>query len=71
MEEKDNKAEFVETLGAILKMHSREAVEKMTYINTGARELVEILFTNGYAKYADVTGDSCIAIMSDVYKAMR
>ncbi|MDE5620766.1 MAG: hypothetical protein K2O29_03075 [Ruminococcus sp.] len=67
----ENKKKFIEELGTILMMYSREEVEKLEYIKTDDEELVCIIYINGHKKYANIRGDSCIAIMSDVYKAMR
>ena len=66
----ENKKKFIEELGVLLLMYSREEVEKLEYINRDSEELVRITYTNGYKKYVNVWGDSCIAIMSDIYKAM-
>ena len=67
----ENKKKFIEKLGRILMMYSREEVEKLEYIKKDEEELVCITYMNGYKKYVNIWGDSCIAIMSDVYKAMR
>lgn len=67
----ENKKKFIEELGRILMMYSREEVEKLEYIKESETELVCITYMNGYKKYVNILGDSCIAIMSDVYKAMR
>lgn len=66
----DCKEKFVAMLGNALKLYSREEVDSMRYVIRGERELAEITYTNGYKKYVDITCDSCIAVMSDVYKAM-
>ncbi|MCM1316391.1 MAG: hypothetical protein NC244_13590 [Alistipes senegalensis] len=67
----ENKKKFIEGLGTILMMYSRENVEKLEYIKKDSEELVCITYNNGYKKYVNIWGDSCIAIISDVYKAMR
>lgn len=67
----ENNEKFVEELGKILMMYSREEVEKLEYIRKNSEEFVCIVYMNGYKKYVNIWGDSCIAIMSDVYKAMR
>ena len=67
----ENKEKFIEELGRILMMYSREEIEKLEYIMKDSEEFVCIIYMNGYKKYVNVWGDSCIAIMSDVYKAMR
>ena len=66
----ENKKKFIEGLGILLIMYSREKVKKLEYIKKDSEELVRITYTNGYEKYVNIWGDSCIAIMSDVYKAM-
>jgi len=66
----ENKKKFIEELGALLMMYSRKGVEKLEYIRKGQCEFVEIVYTNGYKKYINITGDSCIAIMHDVYHAL-
>lgn len=38
--------------------------------NTG-RESVEIHFSNGYVRYANVSGDSKMACVADIYKAIE
>jgi len=70
-ESMENKKKFIEELGVLLMMYSREEVEKFEYIREDFEELVCITYTNGYKKYVNIFGDSCIAVMSDVYKAMR
>ncbi len=67
----ENKKKFIEELGVLLMIYSREEVEKFEYIREDSEELVCITYMNGYKKYVNIWGDSCIAIMSDVYKAMR
>ncbi len=66
----ENKKKFIEGLGTLLMMYSRENVEKLEYIKKDSEELVCITYVNGYKKYVNVCGDSCIAIMKDIYKAM-
>lgn len=67
----ENKQKFVEELGRILMMYSREEVEKLEYIRKNSEEFVCIVYMNGYKKYVNIWGDSCIAIMNDIYKAIR
>ena len=65
----ENKRRFVEELGTVLLMYSREKVNELKYVRDGSDEFVEIICTN-YRKRIDITGDSCIAIMNDVYRAL-
>ncbi|MDE5862572.1 MAG: hypothetical protein K2H28_10330 [Ruminococcus sp.] len=67
----ENKKKFIEGLGTLLMMYSREDVEKLEYIKKDSEELVCITYVNGYKKYVNIWCDSCIAIMKDIYKAMR
>ncbi|MDE6677638.1 MAG: hypothetical protein K2K02_01225 [Ruminococcus sp.] len=66
----ENKEKFVDQLGLILMMYSRESVRELKYIKKDTTELAEITYTGGHKKYIDITGDSCIAIMKDVYRAL-
>lgn len=67
----ENKEKFIDKLSDILIMYSREAIRELKYIKKDLREYTEITYINGDKTYIDITGDSCIAIMSDIYKAMR
>lgn len=67
---KENKAMFVKALGAAL-AYSRESIADLDYIeDSDGFEGVTIIFSNGDERTIDVTGDSCIAIMHDVYRAL-
>jgi len=67
----ENKAAFVDTLGYALRNYTRLGIGTVTYNKTpDDRELVEILFLNGGIIRVEVTADSCIAIMQDIYKAL-
>lgn len=67
----ENKAGFVQELGELLAEYSREDIAGMNYDkDSDGFEAVTIRYTNGYEKTANVTGDSVIGILSDVYKAL-
>lgn len=67
----ENKRAFVEGLGELLEKYSREDISKLTYDkDEDGFEAVTIHYTNGYTKTKNVTGDSVIAILTDVYKAL-
>lgn len=67
----ENKAGFVRELGELLAKYSREDIAGMNYEkDSDGFEAVTIRYTNGYEKTANVTGDSVIGILSDVYKAL-
>ena len=67
----EDKAGFVQELGALLAKYSREDIAALTYHkDDDGFEAVTIRYLNGYEKSLNVTGDSVIAIMVDVYKAL-
>lgn len=67
----ENKAAFVDALGYALRNYTRLGIGTVTYNKTpDDRELVEIRFLNGGIIRVEVTADSCIAIMQDIYKAL-
>ena len=67
----ENKAAFVDALGYALHKYTRLGIGTVIYNKTpDDRELVEILFLNGGIIRVEVTADSCIAIMQDIYKAL-
>ncbi len=67
---KENKAMFVKALGAAL-AYSRESIANLDYIeDSDGFEAVTIDYGKGQSRTVNVTGDSCIAIMHDVYRAL-
>lgn len=50
----ENKKKFIEGLGTLLMMYSREDVEKLEYIKKDSEELVCITYVNGYKKYVNI-----------------
>ena len=67
----ENKPAFVRELGELLRRYSREDIEALTYDkDSDGFEAVTIRYGNGYERSVNVTGDSVIAILSDVYKAL-
>lgn len=67
----DHKPDFVAALGKALRENSREEIFGLTYDkDPDGFEAVTILYTNGCPRTVNVTGDSCIAIMQDVAKAI-
>lgn len=67
----ENKSDFVRELGELLRRYSREDIAALTYhMDSDGFEAVTIRFGNGYEKTVNVTGDSVIAILSDVYKGL-
>ena len=67
----ENKRKFVASMSDALVLYSRQTVVELAYVERDKMELVMIRYTNGYVKYIDVTGDSCIAIMHDIWRALQ
>jgi hypothetical protein len=67
----ENKRKFVASMSDALVLYSRQTVVELAYMERDMMELVMIRYTNGYVKYIDVTGDSCIAIMHDIWRALQ
>jgi hypothetical protein len=67
----ENKRKFVASMSDALVLYSRQTVVELAYMERDQMELVMIRYTNGYVKYIDVTGDSCIAIMHDIWRALQ
>ena len=68
----ENKMIFVEKLGSLIKRQTRQGqtIKDIHYEGSLVAERVVIRFYGGYVKYVDVTADSCLAIMNDIYKAL-
>lgn len=68
----ENKKLFVEKLGSLIKRQTRQGqtIEDIHYETSLVAERVVIKYYGGYVKYVDVTADSCLAIMHDIYKAL-
>jgi hypothetical protein len=68
----ENKAGFVQELGELLAKYSREDIEGMNYDkDSDGFEGVTIRYDNDEERTINVTCDSCLAIMIDVYEALR
>lgn len=67
---KDYKPAFVEALGIAL-TYSRTGVKGLSYRkDSDGFEGVTIRYSNGKERTINVTGDSCLAIMHDIYRAL-
>ena len=67
----ENKGKFIQKFGEILHSYAgRTNVVSMEYIQEGYEEFVLITFENGEQKKKCITGDSCLAILNDVYKIL-
>lgn len=67
-----NKVNFVNELGRLLNIYTnhRTGVVELIYNNNNGYETVEIVFDNGNTRTINVTYDSELAIMNDVYHAL-
>ena len=68
----ENKRLFTEKLGSLIKQHTRAGrnIKEFRYEVSLAAERVVIVFNTGFIRTVDITADSCIAIMQDIYKAL-
>ncbi|MBQ6674669.1 MAG: hypothetical protein IJM75_00925 [Ruminococcus sp.] len=68
----ENKKLFVEKLGSLIKRQTRagQSIKEIRYETFLAAERVVIVFYSDYTKVVDITADSCLAIMHDIYKAL-
>lgn len=67
----ENKELFISALESALILYSQEHIASLRYKKTGSGlELAEIHFTDGNTVYQDITSDSCIAIMHDLWRAL-
>ena len=67
----ENKRAFVSALETALILYSSTGIAKMDYaVTESGMEFVKIYFSRERSKVIDVTGDSCIAIMQDIWEAL-
>lgn len=67
----ENKEAFCREMGKLIGRYTRESdVESITYRVDGCVEYADIRFINGHTRSVNVTGDSCLAILHDVYRAL-
>ena len=68
----ENKKLFVEKLGSLIKRQTRagQNIKEFRYEVSLAAERVVIVFNTGFIRTVDITADSCLAIMYDIYKAL-
>ena len=71
----ENKKGFVRALEEALILYSREKIAKINYDPHNKAwdglETLDIYFVGEHRKVIDVTGDSCIAIMRDLWEALQ
>lgn len=66
-----NKSRFVTRLGILLEGVENLEIDHLVYNGADADEYVDIKYKNGYARRICVTGDSELAIIKDVIKAIE
>lgn len=66
----ENKKEFIRDLETALILYSRENIKGLEYWVCNHEEYMTIKFTTGFEKTINITGDSCVAVMYDLYRAM-
>ncbi len=68
----ENKAKFVQAIGQALHEYAtRTEVVKAEYVQNRCEEFAVITFADESQKHICITADSCLAIMNDIYKALR
>ena len=66
----EKKREFIKALGVILRDYSRQNVQYIDYVMDNREEYAVITYKNGHRKQVCITGDSCTAIMHDIYRVL-
>lgn len=67
----ENKQAFVDGLSAVFTTYSRAGIKKLEYHqDSDGFEGVTITYIDDFERTINVTGDSCLAIMHDLYKAL-
>ena len=67
-----NKEKFVQAIGeALYEYATRTEVVKAEYVRDGYEEFAIITFVDESQKIVCITADSCLAIMGDIYKALK
>ena len=70
-EPEEDKAGFIQAMGKSLCDYAyRTNVAEIDYIQNGSEEFAVVTFHNGNQKSICITGDSCLAIMNDVYRKL-
>ena len=66
----EKKREFIEALGDILREYTLENVNYISYATVNGQEYAQIVYMNGYRKQVNITGDSCAAVLHDIYRVL-
>lgn len=70
MMKNENKKMFISTVENALLLYSRENIAQLEYRVCNGDEYVTIKYTTGFERTINITADSCLAIMHDLYRAM-
>lgn len=67
----ENKRQFLSSIETALMLYSRIPITEIKYVVTeNGYEYAEIHFVNAHVTRVNITGDSCLAIMHDLYRAL-
>ncbi len=66
----ENKKMFISTVENALMLYSRENIAQLEYWVCNGDEYITVKYTTGFEKTINITGDSCVAVMYDLYRAM-
>ena len=67
----ENKRAFLSSIESALILYSRIPITEIRYVVTeNGYEFAEIHFVDAHVTRVNITGDSCIAILHDLYRAL-
>ena len=67
----ENKRQFLSSIESALILYSRIPITEIKYVVTeNGYEFAEIHFVNAHVTRVNITGDSCIAILHDLWRAL-
>lgn len=66
----ENKKMFISTVENALMLYSRENIASLEYWVCNGNEYITVKYTTGHEKTINITGDSCLGIMQDLYRAL-
>jgi len=67
----ENKRAFLSSIETALMLYSRIPITAIKYVVTeNGYEFAEIHFVDAHVTRVNITGDSCIAILNDLWRAL-
>ena len=67
----ENKRQFLSSIESALILYSRIPITEIKYVMTeNGFEYAEIHFVDAHVTRVNITGDSCIAILHDLWRAL-